>query len=525
VFTLKGKFDELCIFLFLAVVFAPLILKPELAYDATLYHVASVKYYLEEDNFINLYKLTRLVQHGAFNFNSISQTLFSSLNGIQSATILSFFEMYLILQIVKTFVLNFSEKQKWTKYSYLLLLCVPMFSWLGAHGYADMFASLLLTGIAYVAYDILKNRTQRNLIVLSFLASISWFAKFNVAFFGVIILVFVLVDLYLEKPRKPIRLLLIPPLVYIVVLICYFFWTHRQTGNPFFPYNLTLFSTFSYNNEAIRLHNLFISEGPGNLSVMKVLSLPLSLLDSNSSVEGFVDPLSLILLSFGLYGFFIAWKITNRSSKIFLLVFMIWVIGVCLLMQTNLRYLVAVFPSILAILLVTLNNMERRYLNKVSILVLVGSTFSAALFSPILIQAFNNPVNQAKIGPLEYDYNYSIGSYEIEDSLLESFPAIKVLNRNVGKDDLTLDLTGVERLSLYVNARLFDASQWTSPLVNGQLSYLDKNLDKRLVALGIRFIVTDSAHIELLQSNPIIEHLELLDYSDGVTLYRILVRK
>jgi hypothetical protein len=270
---------------------------------------------------------------------------------------------------------------------------------------------------------------------------------------------------------------------------------------------------------------LFISEGPGHLSVMKVLSLPLSLLDSNSSVEGFVDPLSLILLSFGIYGFFIAWKITNRSSKIFLLVFMIWVIGVCLLMQTNLRYLVAIFPSILAILLITLNNMERRYFNKVSTLMLVGSTFSAALFSPIFIQAFNNPVNQAKIGPLEYDYNYSIGSYEIEDSLLDSFPAIKVLNRNVGKDDLTLDLTGVERLSLYVNTRLFDTSQWTSPLVNGQLSYQDKNLNRRLVALGIRFIVTDSAHIGLLQSNPIIDYLELLDYSDGVTLYRILVRK
>ena len=501
-------------------VITPVSLKSELAFDATLYHVSSALNFIKFDHFVNLYHLTNLFQYGVPNFNSLLQVQAILVGGTQAATLLSTFQ-FLGIIFLTTSISNTIFKNRSSSWIGLSLLSIPIFAWTSVHAYSDIFAAFYLLVIVSIFLNQVVIGNLNNLVLFGFFVGFSFSIKFS-AFLYAILLTILLMQFVLKnkdsRKRNLGRLGLGFTLGFSPVLL----WSFFTSGNPFFPYLTKFIPTYGYTPVSNRLQDDYFNGNPGNLSVLDVVLFPFHITYFQKFNEGFLGVVGLFTIVFSLYCAFLS---NSGILRRLVTINFIWIVTMLLVIPANFRYFTAIFPILLLCLAtffeqiaasLSLNTFIRNL-----IIIVISST--SIIFSPFFVNiTYPKNFTPGIIGPLEYDYAFSRKEYQIKVLLQNSFPAMDLVNSRLSKSDIVLDLAGLERISMYVQPLIFDASQWTSPLMNGELRYTDQNLALALKTRGINFILVDSAHMQLIQDNAISNSLSLIGKVKECSLFRIV---
>ena len=512
-------------------IFAPVILKPELSYDATLYHIASAKNYVFLDHFKNLYSMTHMFQLGTTDWNSIWQTIAIKVCGIQAATFLSFFEMLLVIELCRQILANTFGRRLALCIPFILI-SVPMFSWAGSHGYSDMASSLYVTSYIYLIFIYSRSHQIYVILLCQFLTGVGFLFKFTSGYVSLLMLVVTITKILAIKSdfRKKLfsrNMIILQTLFLAMGFVPLFIYEYFLTGNPFYPYLFRFFPTTGYTPLSLKIQKAFFSSNGGHLPVRNLFFLPYYLFNNKFQIEGYAGPISILFILIGMYGWILCLKYKlNDFTQILLYVSGLSIFGISVLMQTNLRYLVVIFPVTLIALALCYSQMDfgkkRNTVRLLSRKIILSILFVCSLvFSPLFVNTTTSSKDSNAIGPLEYDYSYASGKYEIRDFISKAYPAVSLLNKNGKNSDTVLDLCGVERLSMYVKPIIMDGQQWTSPVVNGLVSLESVNAATRLKSFGVKFICFDQTSLSRLRNESFFSSLHYDDSLRGFYLFSL----
>ena len=500
-------------------ILAPVALKPELAFDATLYHIASAESYVKLDQFANLYKITSLLQNGIPNFNSVLQVQAILIAGIQGATLLSMFQLFGVLLLLRKIL----QDRFNIRLSYLydfILLAIPIFSWSGVHGYSDMLSALVLLTILYLFLDPLLPSYKFRISLFAFLVGFSYAVKFSAFLYSALLLMFFLSKTIMKGSgfRKNLTATILGLLSGVLPVFGWSLWT---SGNPIFPYFTQLIPTYGYTPKSRIDQNFFFANNPDQLDLLGVILFPFKVGLNQNMGEGYIGLLGFIVI---FSSFYLLPFIKNSRVNELSIVNLLWIFIMVFGLPLNFRYFVAVFPILWITLVVTTLHLKSKLAHSST----STESWSIALlclslvYSPLFV---NTTTRDGKIpgliGPLEYDYSYSNREYKIETLLENTFPALRIVNSRLKSNDVVLDLSGLERISMYLHPFMFTTSQWTSPLNNGQISYTDVDFFGKLEALGITYILADKAHLGQLPRDISYQTIPIDIESDDYFLFKL----
>jgi Dolichyl-phosphate-mannose-protein mannosyltransferase len=276
-------------------------LYPPTAWDATEYHLALARSYVQTQRLV----LTPYLRFPVFPQNN--QMLFTLALLLYDDILAQLIE-FLMMAVVVTAIIAFGQRffsRRAGPWAAAVLLQSPVVIWLGSVAYIDMGLMLFVTMTVYSLWNYLESRQQQWMILAGIFCGLAVGTKYPALFF---LLVLTVIALYTGVKERRLLQSLLPPALAIVIFAPWLARNFYYTKNPIFPFFYELFgNAFGYGlwkpEDYQAIFDDYSRHGVGK-DLTALIMLPWNLVAKWRSFSGRVSPLCFVaphlLFIFGL---------------------------------------------------------------------------------------------------------------------------------------------------------------------------------------------------------------------------------
>ncbi|MEK6409359.1 MAG: glycosyltransferase family 39 protein [Acidobacteriota bacterium] len=300
-----NKRQALSVVVVLSILFLPLVilpLYPPTAWDATMYHLAYAKIYVQNHQLV----LTPYLRFPVFPQNN--EMLFTLALQVQDdvlAQLVEFLMMAVLVAAMIAFGWRFFSRRAGL-WAGAILLQSPLVIWLGTVAYVELGLMLFVMMTVYALWNFLESRQQHWLILAGAFCGLAMGTKYTGLFF---LLVLTVVALFAGWKRRNLWQSLRPLALAIVIFAPWIVRNFYYTKNPLFPFFYDVFGrAFGYElwkpEDFHEMHRAIYSQLGVGKDIEALILLPWNLVAHWRSFGALISPLCLfaphLLFIFGI---------------------------------------------------------------------------------------------------------------------------------------------------------------------------------------------------------------------------------